>query len=315
MRETGDDLFIVMELVEGRSLRKIIQQPGEDEIINENSGKTEEIRKNEKHNGHSLSAKRTVDLAIQIIDALHAAHEKGIVHRDLKSSNIMVTGDETVKLLDFGLAKFRDGTTLTKEGKTMGTVGYMSPEQAEGFAVDYRTDIWSFGVVLYEMLTKSRPFSGSRDQAIIYSILNEEPQPPDTTAPCIARRSFQDRDEVPAEKPGRPLPIGRRIEVGPGVSPGEVISGRTEQQFLYRHNPARHRFREWSSVRCRKDVHAPGNGEDPGRRTRGRDTGAVCRLVVYLASRPRDQRSIHSRAPVRGDRPAGSKFFQCRCSQ
>ena len=117
-----------------------------------------------------------LDIAIQTAEALQEAHAQDIIHRDIKSENIMVTPRGQVKLMDFGLTKLKGTTTLTKDGSTMGTIAYMSPEQTQGENVDQRTDIWSFGVVLYEMITGQLPFRGDYDQAVIYSILNEEPE-------------------------------------------------------------------------------------------------------------------------------------------
>ncbi|UCE08125.1 MAG: protein kinase, partial [bacterium] len=110
-------------------------------------------------------------------EALQEAHEHDIIHRDIKSENIMVTPKGQVKVMDFGLVKLKGIGGLTKNGTTMGTISYMSPEQARGEDVDHRTDIWSFGVVLYEMITGQLPFKGDYEQAVIYSIMNEEPKP------------------------------------------------------------------------------------------------------------------------------------------
>jgi serine/threonine protein kinase/Flp pilus assembly protein TadD len=128
-----------------------------------------------KINSGTIPTDEAIGISIQIAKGLEAAHNKGIVHRDIKSSNIMITDDGKVKIMDFGLAKIKGGTNVTKIGTTVGTAAYMSPEQAKGDEVDHLSDIWSFGVVLYEMLTGQMPFKGEYDQAIIYSILNEEP--------------------------------------------------------------------------------------------------------------------------------------------
>lgn len=125
-----------------------------------------------------IKLEQAIDLATQIAEGLQAAHQKGVVHRDIKSSNIIVTPDGVAKIMDFGLAKRSGRTQLTKVGSTVGTVPYMSPEQARGDDIDHRTDIWSFGVLLYEMLTGRLPFRSDYNEALIYSILNEQqPQP------------------------------------------------------------------------------------------------------------------------------------------
>jgi serine/threonine protein kinase/Tfp pilus assembly protein PilF len=124
-----------------------------------------------------LPIEEASDIAIQIAQGLAKAHEKEIIHRDIKPANIMMTTDGVVKILDFGLAKLSKQTKLTKESTTLGTVSYMSPEQAKGEGVDYRTDIWSLGVILYETLTGQLPFKGEYESAVIYSILNDSQEP------------------------------------------------------------------------------------------------------------------------------------------
>ncbi len=130
----------------------------------------------EKIEKRPLKIDDALDISIQISQGLTKAHEKGKIHRDIKPSNIFVTNDGIVKIIDFGLAKLSGKTVLTKEGSTLGTVNYMSPEQIKGEEVDRRTDIWSLGIVLYQMITGSQPFKGDYDQAVFYSIINEEPE-------------------------------------------------------------------------------------------------------------------------------------------
>ena len=119
-------------------------------------------------------------IAIQTAQGLQAAHEKKIVHRDIKPANLMITGSgskQLVTIMDFGLALLTDRSKLTRLDETMGTVSYMSPEQTYGMELDHRTDIWSLGVVIYEMVTGQQPFKGHYDKAVMYSITNEEPEP------------------------------------------------------------------------------------------------------------------------------------------
>lgn len=130
-----------------------------------------------------LTIEETSDYAIQIADGLQAAHQKGIIHRDMKSSNIMLTEKGRAVIMDFRLARSTKVTKLTKTGTTLGTVPYMSPEQVRGEDVDHRTDIWSFGVMFFEMLSGQLPFRGEHEPSVMYSILNarhkslNEPRP------------------------------------------------------------------------------------------------------------------------------------------
>jgi len=114
-------------------------------------------------------------IARQMAKGLATAHEAGIVHRDVKPANVMVTKKGLVKILDFGVAKLSESSDLTKAGSTIGTASYMSPEQARGESLDARSDIWSIGAVLYEMLTGERPFGGGYEAAVAYSVINEDP--------------------------------------------------------------------------------------------------------------------------------------------
>ncbi len=158
-------VFIVMEYIDGEELKDKINPPSSPLSKRGDTG--------------GLPVNEAINIAIQVAEGLEAAHKKGIVHRDIKSQNIMITNDGKVKIMDFGLAKVKGGSQLTKMGSTVGTIAYMSPEQSGGNEVDNRADIWSFGVVVYEMLTGKMPFKGDYDQAVIYSILNEEPEIPE----------------------------------------------------------------------------------------------------------------------------------------
>jgi TolB-like protein/Flp pilus assembly protein TadD len=129
----------------------------------------------EKSKERPLKPTEVIDYALQMAEALLEAHNNGIIHRDIKSDNIMVNKRNQIKVMDFGLAKLKGSIKLTKTSSTMGTAAYMAPEQARGEEVDHQSDIWSFGVVLYEMLTGQMPFKGDYDQAMTYAIVNEEP--------------------------------------------------------------------------------------------------------------------------------------------
>ena len=126
----------------------------------------------------ALPLDEALDIAIQAARALKTAHEEGIVHRDIKSANLMVTAQGQVKVMDFGLAQVGDRSQLTMSGTTLGTPAYMSPEQTQAQPTDRRTDIWSLGVVLYEMLTGQLPFRGEILAAVTYAVVNSEPEPP-----------------------------------------------------------------------------------------------------------------------------------------
>ena len=161
--EHNGQSFIAMEYIEGEGLQNKIREG-------------------------PLPIDNLLSLAIQISEGLYEAHRKGIIHRDIKPGNIMLTSRGQVKILDFGLARLGAHSKLTKTDTTLGTTAYMSPEQTSGKEVDRRTDIWSLGVLLYEMITGVRPFIGDYEQAVVYSILNDQPEP------ITARRS-----QVPME--------------------------------------------------------------------------------------------------------------------
>ncbi|MCK5618477.1 MAG: serine/threonine protein kinase, partial [Candidatus Krumholzibacteria bacterium] len=118
----------------------------------------------------------SLQIAYSLAQGLSCAHRRGIIHRDIKPGNVMINDEGYVKIVDFGLARLAGETRITHSDMTLGTVAYMSPQQANGQDVDGRTDIWSLGVVLFEMLTGKLPFRGTIDQALVYSILNEDHQ-------------------------------------------------------------------------------------------------------------------------------------------
>jgi eukaryotic-like serine/threonine-protein kinase len=158
--DQAEKAFISMEYVEGESLReKVTKGP--------------------------LPFDCVLDIVLQVCAGLDEAHKKGIVHRDIKSANIMLTAKGQAKIMDFGLAKVAGTAMVTKEGSTMGTVAYMSPEQAKGEAVDARTDIWSLGVVLFELASGELPFRGDLESAIIHNIIHEEPKPLKAIVPKV----------------------------------------------------------------------------------------------------------------------------------
>src|SRR5215469_14471550 len=158
--------FLVMEYVDGQSLQELVS-------------------------GHPLATDQLLQLAVEIADGLEAAHREGIIHRDIKPTNIFVTQRGHAKILDFGVAKLRprknieEDPKLTSRGTAIGTVSYMSPEQARGEGLDARADLFSFGVVLYEMATGEQAFGGGTTQAVFHAILMEQPRPPRQLNPTL----------------------------------------------------------------------------------------------------------------------------------
>src|SRR5882757_2104853 len=153
--------YITMELVEGKSLQALLDS------------------------GQAFPLPRVLRIMEQTCSALHFAHERNIVHRDIKPANLMLTADDTVKVTDFGTAKILQFGTVQQTAHVMGTPSYMSPEQVKGRAVDGRSDIFSLGVMLYEMVTGEKPFPGQSITTVIYKIVNEEPVPPQQIDPSI----------------------------------------------------------------------------------------------------------------------------------
>jgi TolB-like protein/tRNA A-37 threonylcarbamoyl transferase component Bud32/Tfp pilus assembly protein PilF len=181
----------------------------------------------EKIGESGLTVEEALDIITQIARGLEKAHSKGIVHRDIKPANIMVTDDGVVKIVDFGLAKLAGQTKLTKTGSTLGTVAYMSPEQTQGLEIDHRTDIWALGVILYEMLAGEHPFKGEYDQAVVYSILNEDPDPvsnthsgiPESIEEVVARALEKDPER---RYPGVEELLDDLKSISAGIVPKEI---------------------------------------------------------------------------------------------
>jgi len=164
--ETEGHYFIAMAFIDGQSLREMVS-------------------------AGPLPIETAVDIALQVASGLGAAHAHGIIHRDIKPANIIVGKNGVVKIVDFGLAKSSISKKLTRTGSAIGTAAYMSPEQARGEPVDPRTDIWSLGAVLYEMLTGNAPYMGAHESMVIYSIMNEDFTPPERVRPEIPTKLRQ----------------------------------------------------------------------------------------------------------------------------
>jgi len=159
--KSGNLAFMAMELLEGREVRAMLA------------------------GGRILPASQAVNIAAQVAEGLSYAHERGVVHRDIKPANIMVVRDGLAKIMDFGIARMRSSDVRTQTGVVLGSPKYMSPEQVQGKRSDHRSDIFSLGVVLYEMLTGKAPFEGENMTAIMFQTINFSPEPPSRVNPAL----------------------------------------------------------------------------------------------------------------------------------
>jgi eukaryotic-like serine/threonine-protein kinase len=221
--DTGTDeatRFIVMECVTGRGLSEILRDEA------------------------PLDPARAVNVAVRVADALAAAHAAGIVHRDVKPGNVMVADDGTVKVLDFGIARALDGTTLTQSALVLGTAAYMAPEQALGERVDERADIYSLGCLLYALLTRRPPFTGEAAAAVLHQHVNSDPRPPSEdnrrVSPALDAIVIQMLAKSAAARPQSAAEVRERlnqavlsspstpatVSTAPAAAPGETTSTR-----------------------------------------------------------------------------------------
>lgn len=184
--EEDGSAFLVMELVPGEALSTILERE------------------------HTLPADKVLDIVAQTAAALHAAHAAGLVHRDIKPGNLLITPEGRVKITDFGIARIADQVPLTATGQVMGTVQYLSPEQASGRSASPTTDIYSLGIVAYESLAGRRPFTGESQVAIAMAQINEQPPPlPDTVSEPVRNLVISCLAKNPAERPASAAHLAR----------------------------------------------------------------------------------------------------------
>jgi serine/threonine protein kinase len=260
IEETEGLRFLTMEHVQGETLNKAIPPRG-------------------------LPLDLFLSLAIALVDAVSAAHRQGILHRDLKPENVMLTAEGRLKVLDFGLAKLRadardepDRTTretqsITRDGWIVGTVAYMSPEQAQGLSVDHRSDIFALGILLYEMATGERPFKGSTNLSVLSSILRDDPPPASALRADIprplARMIERALEKRPEDRYQSAIDLCRDLrDLKRDVDAGEMsLATRVDRPVVTAAEQRRHR--------PRLERRQPARGRSHVRPIRGRRLGAM----------------------------------------
>lgn len=197
----------------------------------------------------------TARIGAQIADGLAAAHAAGIVHRDIKPANVIMTSGGRVKILDFGVAKMAHGVALTREGSTVGTAYYMSPEQTRGEEATSRSDLWSLGVVLFEMVTGSRPFRGDYDAAAAYAIINEDPAPlPDGVAAPLAALIRSLLEKEPAARPASAAAVRDQLSGGTVFATTGTANTATAQNKAFQTSETE------TTTTAQTDTHVPPTG-------------------------------------------------------
>ena len=250
---TGDVVpYIVMEYVDGMTLRQLMLS------------------------GRRLLPERALEITAGTLAALDYSHRHGIVHRDIKPANVMLTRGGDVKVMDFGIARALadSGQTMTQQSAVLGTAHYLSPEQARGEVVDSRSDIYSTGCLLYELLTGRPPFTGESPVSIAYQHVSEQPVPPSQLDPAVTAADRHDRAHRARQAPGGPLPDR---------------GGDARRRRARDRRPARHRAGSRAAQRHRRDGTA---GRDRGVR-RGRGGPRAAQPVVLGAAHPRRDRRRH----------------------
>ncbi|MDT0157782.1 protein kinase [Microbacterium sp. ARD32] len=255
--EENGSAYLVMELVPGEALSTILERDG------------------------ALSADKTLDIVAQTASALQAAHAAGLVHRDIKPGNLLITPDGRVKITDFGIARIADQVPLTATGQVMGTVQYLSPEQASGHAASPATDVYSLGIVAYECLAGKRPFTGESQVAIAMAQINEQPPPLPATVPQPVQNLVM---AMIAKKPGeRPSSAATVSRAAQALRRGDLNSAAIAVPAIAGAGVA--------------------DADDATRILTGMDDGSATRIMPTTAQLPTEQAAAEQQQPKRKRSP------------